>query len=452
MRTRLLHVELCYEHDVVLSRQRARQVAALVGFSAQDQVRIATSVSEIARNTFRYAGRGKVEFFLQTEPRPILQMIFSDHGQGIPNLSTILAGKYVSRSGMGLGIVGTKKLMDKFEIETGPKGTTVSMGKYIGSELNEFNKEFFSYLTDELSLQTSQEPFVELQQQNQELLGAFSELEKRQNELTHLNVELQETKRQLNLQNELLESRVSERTAELKDSLQEMEKFCYSIAHDLKAPLRAINGLTMVLQQEYAPAFDAEGKNCTNRIVEAATRMHILIVDLLDYGRLTHMDVAVTPISLNDTIAKAAEGLREVIVLTKATIEVQKEMPIVMANSVLLDQVLSNLIENALKFVPAGVAPFVKIWAEERTVKSEDGTIRPSVRLSIKDNGIGVDVSYHKRIFKVFERLHGERSVYPGTGIGLALVQKAVERMNGISGVESTLGQGSLFWIELPKH
>lgn len=430
MKTRLLKVEIAYEHDVVLSRQRARQIAALLGFTAQDQVRIATAVSEIARNAFRYAKRGRIEFFVQSVPSPILQMILTDHGSGIPNLDIILEGKYKSRTGMGLGLIGAKRLMDKFEIETGPKGTKVVLEKFIPNIENRFDSKFLVTLGDELSRQTSEEPFVELQQQNQELLAAFMELEKRQKELACLNLELKNAKKQLNLQNEQLEDRVAERTCELKESLQQMERFCYSIAHDLKAPLRAINGMTMILQEDYAPAFDDAGKKCANQIIEAATRMDILIGDLLDYGRLTHMDVVCSPVNLGEEVVKALEHAKGAITSSQATIDVQKDLPNVNANPVLLQQVLGNLIENALKFVKEGTAPSLKIWAEERIDRRNEGTVK-SIRLWIKDNGIGISSSYTARIFEVFERLHGEQSIYPGTGIGLALVQKAMDRMSG---------------------
>lgn len=251
--------------------------------------------------------------------------------------------------------------------------------------------------------------------------------------------------------NQQLESRVSERTAELKASLEQMERFCYSIAHDLKAPLRAMTGLTTILKEDYAPAFDATGKDCTDRIIQAAAHMDVLIRDLLHYGGLTHMDVPLSSINLSGQISSVLEHLREEIFSTKACIEVQKDLPDVLANPVLLRQVLCNLIENALKFVKPGISPHLKIWMENRTQSSGGGTLRGAVRLWIQDNGIGIDVSHNQRIFKLFERLHPANSPYPGTGIGLALVQKAIERMNGKVGVDSSPGEGSLFWIELPS-
>ncbi|MEO7676144.1 MAG: ATP-binding protein, partial [Verrucomicrobiota bacterium] len=351
MKTRLLKVEIRYEHDVVLSRQRARQVSELLGFNVHDQVRIATAVSEIARNAFRYAKGGKIEFFVETDPQPILRMVITDQGSGIPNLPQVLEGKYISRTGMGLGITGAKKLMDRFEISSTTKGTTVTLERFIESRADQFSHSFIANITQALAKQNSQEPFAEVQQQNQELLAAFSELETRQNELARLNFALGEAQKKLNLQNEQLEIRVEERTSELKESLLQMERFCYSIAHDLKSPIRAISGLTLILKEDYASAFDAPGKDYTNRIIDATARMDALIADLLEYGKLTHIEVLLAPLQLNHEIGKTLAHLRAEISSTKGVVEVQKELPIVVANPVLLHQVLCNLIENALKFM-----------------------------------------------------------------------------------------------------
>jgi signal transduction histidine kinase/anti-sigma regulatory factor (Ser/Thr protein kinase) len=451
MKTRLLRIEIRYEQDVVLCRQRARQIAALLGFSPQTQVRIATAVSEIARNAYCYAGGGKLDFCIATAPNPTLQMSLIDQGPGFSNLQTILDGKYISRTGMGLGILGTKKLMDHFQIETTSKGTTVVFGKLISERPQKFDPAFFAHLSLELSRQTSKEPFVEVQQQNQELLAAFNELEQRRSELAEVNLELETAKEQLKLQNEQLENRVAERTAELKGSLHQMDRFCYSIAHDLRAPLRAINGWTMILRDDFLSPSDEPAQQCASRIMDASNRMDLLIADLLEYGRLTHVEVINSPLNLNQEIEKTLKALEEEILARKATIEIQNDLPTVLANAVLLQQTLHNLIENGLKFVGAGVAPRLKIWAEHGSQKSKAGALLATTRLWIRDNGIGIATSCEQKVFKVFERLHGADSAYPGTGIGLALVQKAVERMDGIVGVQSDSGKGSIFWIELPS-
>src|SRR5262249_41342227 len=188
----LTTVAIRYEHDVVLARQRARQIAGLLGFDSQDQVRIATAVSEIARNAFRYAERGKAEFILAETSPPLFQIRIMDQGRGIPNLQQVLNGDYISKTGMGMGILGARRLMDEFSIESDHNGTRVLLGKMLPMRAAASLASAPSKIAAELARQTSEDPFEELQRQNQELLAALSELERRQAELGILNKELQD--------------------------------------------------------------------------------------------------------------------------------------------------------------------------------------------------------------------------------------------------------------------
>src|SRR5579859_7631307 len=151
MAMKLLRMEVRYEHDVVLARQRARQIAAALKFDAQDQTRIATAVSEIARNAFQYAGGGAVEFRIDNMPEPTLMISIRDTGKGISNLQEIYDGKYVSRTGMGLGIIGAKRLMDHFTVETSfEKGTAVVLGKAIPPKFSTLSKSDLQSLLSKL--------------------------------------------------------------------------------------------------------------------------------------------------------------------------------------------------------------------------------------------------------------------------------------------------------------
>ncbi|MEW6158112.1 MAG: GAF domain-containing protein [Verrucomicrobiota bacterium] len=237
-----------------------------------------------------------------------------------------------------------------------------------------------------------------------------------------------------------LERRVADRTAKLQETIRFLESFCYSIAHDLRAPLRALHGFTKVIMEDYAPHFDAEGFEMARRIVCAADRMDRLIQDLLAFARLGHAEMSLRPIDLEERLHIVLAHLADEIASRQACVELVKPLPAVLANASVLEELLSNLLANALKFVSPGVHPRVRIWAEKR-----DG----NVILSMEDNGIGIAPEHQEKIFRVFERLHSNES-YPGTGIGLAIVQKGVERMGGRVGVESQLGKGSRFWIELP--
>jgi signal transduction histidine kinase len=238
-----------------------------------------------------------------------------------------------------------------------------------------------------------------------------------------------------------LEKRVTERTASLRQSVQSLESVLYHVAHDLRAPLRAMQGFTTILLNEYAPKLDEKGEDYAQRVSTAASRMDTLIQDLLRYGRLAHTPLSLVAVNLNQELEVVQGRLAEKIRNKGAVISVESPLPEVWADPVVLDEILSNLLKNALTFVAPGVRPKIHIRAEP----AGPGL----VRIWMADNGVGIGAEHHERIFRVFERLQIE-DVYTGTGIGLALVRKGMERMGGRSGVESKPGEGSRFWLELP--
>jgi signal transduction histidine kinase/CHASE3 domain sensor protein len=262
-----------------------------------------------------------------------------------------------------------------------------------------------------------------------------------------------------------LEQRVAERTIKLQETNAELEAFSYSVSHDLRAPLRTLQGFTQALLEDYGDRLDPIGQDYTRYIAEAAVSMDTLIADLLAYSRLSRAEIQIQPIDLSRVVAEALSQLDVELRERQALVTVEEFLPQVMAHRRTLVQVLTNLLANAVKFVKPEVQPQVRVWAEERGstesgVGNRDRTddsplptphsLPNWVRLWVEDNGIGIAPEYQDRIFRVFERLHGVET-YPGTGIGLAIVRKGMERLGGRVGVESQLGQGSRFWIELPK-
>ena len=238
------------------------------------------------------------------------------------------------------------------------------------------------------------------------------------------------------------EAIVAQRSRELEESNRRMVAFSYSISHDLKAPLRAIRGYIDALVEDCGERLDAGGIEYADRIARAADRMDSLIADLLSYSRLGQVDLAHVPVALVDVVETAVNELEPTIAETGAVVEraVPPSLPRVRAHAPSLIQAITNLVGNALKFVKPGETPHVRITgeADERCV-----------RLLIQDHGIGIAPEHHERIFGVFERLH-TRGPYAGSGVGLAMVKMAVERMGGRVGLESAVGSGSRFWIELP--
>ena len=234
---------------------------------------------------------------------------------------------------------------------------------------------------------------------------------------------------------------VAERTEHLQNTLKSMEIFTYSMAHDLRSPLRAVRGLTRALEEDYGQHFDATASEYSQRIHGAVEKMDSLIQDMLTYGTLTHSQVELVNVSLHAALEEVLLEQKSQIASKKATVEVVQPLPEVRASKTVLQQVLANLVSNGIKFVPIETTPHLRIWAETRGDK---------IRLFVRDNGIGIKAEHQEKIFQLFQRLHGN-DVYPGTGVGLAVVRKGIERMGGAIGLESTPGSGSCFWIELPK-
>lgn len=270
--------------------------------------------------------------------------------------------------------------------------------------------------------------------------------------------------------NETLEQRVRERTAQLEEAYQELEAFSYSVSHDLRAPLRAMQGFAQALLEDYSDRLDSLAQDYAVRIVTAARHMDTLINELLSYSRLSRGEIRLQAVSLTTVVAEALAELEMEIQAQNAQVRVEEPLPEAIAHRTILVQIVTNLIANAIKFVSSGVQPQVRVWAEEFSQAGEQEEARGQgefriispttnhqplttskwVRLWIEDNGIGIAPEYYQRIFRVFERLHGVES-YPGTGIGLAIVRKGVERMGGGVGIEPQTNGGSRFWIELPK-
>jgi signal transduction histidine kinase len=254
------------------------------------------------------------------------------------------------------------------------------------------------------------------------------------------NEDLIATQARLRQLNGELEQMVRERTRRLEESNRALETFCYSIAHDLRAPLRGIQGYVNVLREEYAAGLGPEAIDYASRACAAAGRMDRMIADLLAYGRISHGEAPLRAVDLRAEVQRVLADHAGQIQAKGAMVELDLAAHQLWASPVLLSQILGNLVGNALKFARPGVPPRLRIAARaagERVV------------LTVADNGIGIAPPYREKIFRVFEKAHTEPS-YPGTGIGLAIVQKAVERMNGSVRVEDAPDGGACFVVELP--
>ena len=235
-----------------------------------------------------------------------------------------------------------------------------------------------------------------------------------------------------------LEERVEERTVTLRKMVDELQAFSYSLSHDLRAPLRAVQSYLQILLEDNGEQIDASGKATVQKVISSAQRMDRMILELLNFTRLSQESMTIAPVDVEKLIRGIMEERLELQPECVA-ITIASPLPKVLGNEASLTQCITNLLDNAVKFVAPGVKPEIQISSE-----NSDG----KVRLSFKDNGIGIDEDAQKQLFQMFQRAHG--TAYTGTGIGLAIVRRAVERMGGSVGVESKLGQGSRFWLQLP--
>jgi PAS domain S-box-containing protein len=239
---------------------------------------------------------------------------------------------------------------------------------------------------------------------------------------------------------EELERRVDERTTELTEVNEELESYVRTVSHDLRAPLRAIYGLGTAVIEDNRKQLDTQGLEFLERMIAAAARMDQMLLDLLAYSRLGKAELRLDHVDVASAVAAAHDLVSGEFETSGAEFTVVEPLAPVRGHGPTLVQALSNLFTNAAKYTQPGERPRIRVWTEERG---------PITRICVGDEGIGIAPVHHERIYRAFERLHGP-DLYPGTGIGLAIVRRAIERMGGEVGVESQLGEGSVFWIELP--
>ena len=236
-----------------------------------------------------------------------------------------------------------------------------------------------------------------------------------------------------------IEESVREKTLKLEQAFKDLQVVVYALSHDLRSPLRTLKSIVAIIMEEHGGQLPPEVIQHLKAMQATTDRIESIVSDVMTYGSVASRNIEIVPVDVNEAVANAclitsneARG--------RSNISIQKNMPKVQGNFNLLTFALSNLIDNAMKFTKPGTRAEVRVYVEPEGY---------SAKICVQDNGIGIDDRFREKIYEIFERLHSSQE-YPGTGVGLAIVKKAVERMNGLTGFTSTLGAGSTFWIRLP--
>ena len=434
------------EQDVVLARQRARHAALLVGFDAQGATRIATAVSEIVRNAHVYAGGGTVEIGVAMEERgaPSLTIRVADRGPGIPHLGEVLSGRYRSSTGLGVGITGTRRLMDSFAIDAPETGTAVKMGKRLPAGAAP-TAASLAKAADTLAREVSHDAAAEVRRQNQELLRLLASLEERQDELARLNAELEETNRGVLALHAELRDR-ADREAEARHSAEAASRardaVLAIVSHDLRNPVGSVITAAAFLLDTLADEVLATPQGQQVGVIHrAARRANRLLEDLMDVTRIESggLSVDVAPVQAPGLLADAAEAMRglaeenDVKLLTDPA----GQLPCVLADRDRILQVFANLAGNAVKFTPAGGTVTLGAVCAEGVV-----------RFSVADTGPGMSAEQVERAFDRFWQ--AGRADRRGVGLGLGIARGIVEAHGGMLSVTSAPNEGAIFHFTLP--
>jgi signal transduction histidine kinase/CheY-like chemotaxis protein len=433
------------ESDVVAVRQRARRIAELLGFERQDQTRIATAVSEIARNAFLYAGRGRAEFLAEEKESPQLFRIrICDWGKGIANLQAILDGQYRSQSGMGLGLVGARRLMDQFNIDSKPgQGTVVDLAQRLPTRRDRITQSKVSDIAANLRREEAIDPLAALREQNRELMQSLEEIRRRDEESKQLNLELGDTNRGV----VALYAELDERAEQLRRAGELKTRFLSNMSHEFRTPLNSILALSRLLLDRIDGELTPEQERQVGYIRRSAESLLELVNDLLDLAKVEagKVEVKATSFTVSNLFGALRGALRPLQVSPSVELIFDRadDMPELLTDEAKVAQILRNLISNALKFTEKG---------EVRVRAQYDGESKLAI-FSVRDTGIGIAPDDQTRIFEEFSQIDTRlQKKTKGTGLGLPLSRSLAELIGGTIRVESVLGQGSVFTLAIPAR
>lgn len=412
----ILQVALKTDQDLILARQRTKEVAMKAGLTQQDQTRLITAVSELARNAVMYAGGGRLKLSITSrDSQQYVQAVISDSGRGIKNLDAIFDETYNSKTGVGKGIAGSRRIVDLFDIKTSDQtGTTVTVGKLIPPLGEAITAKAVAAWMRTFTLDPAPDLMAQLQEQNHQLMQTLEELQ--------------------------------QNSDALRQASKHKGEFLANMSHEIRSPLNALLGLNNILGRTN---LDEEQRRLLSLSREAGKSLLALINDILDLSKIeagkmklesVEFDVRhLTSTTIEIFSVQAHEKGLKLDLSTEDLVP-----PYVVGDETRVRQVLVNLVSNAIKFSESGP---IKVTV---SAISADGELN-RIRFSVTDSGPGISPAAQKSLFQSFTQLDGSLTrKHGGTGLGLSISKSLVQLMNGEIGVTSAVGKGSQFWFELP--
>ncbi len=441
---RLVALRIDNEQAVVAARQRARLVAEELGYSRQDQIGIATAVSEIARNAWQYGGGGTAEFVVDAAG-DALRIVISDSGPGIPDLDRVLDGNYESATGMGIGITGARRLMHEFEISSTPRGATVQLGRRLPSGAPR-NPQALAGIAARLHAQPGRDAMAEVREQDRELIEAMEQVRAaneslcaRELELGRINQELEDTNRGV----VALYAELDTKADELRRANEVKSRFLSYMSHEFRTPLNSITALTALLLARSDGPLTSEQDKQISFIRRATQELFEMVNDLLDLARVEagRIDVEIGPCDTGQLFSALRTLMRPLLVNDAVALVFEDAQFSIWTDERKVTQILRNLISNALKFTERGE---IRVSAGQRAGRAV---------FSVSDTGIGIAADQQDRIFQEFAQVeHPIQKKVKGTGLGLPLSRKLAELLAGTLSVRSQPGLGSTFTLDVPDR
>ncbi|KXJ30946.1 ATP-binding protein [Pseudomonas sp. HUK17] len=441
----LLTLALRSEQDIVHCRQAAKRLAAALEWPVLEQIRLATAVSELARNIHQYAGSGHFDFALLRDDGQRLRGLevrAVDQGPGIAEMDAIRAGSYRSNTGMGIGLRGAQRLFDDFDIQTSPAGTCITARKYQAPRPFP-HADLLQALTADLQGSPPPDPYQQIRLQSEELLLTNTELQLRQSELEVTNKELENTNQGV----VALYSELEKATQELKEASEAKTRFFSNMTHEFRTPINIIENVAKLLASGVDGALNAEQQRQVRFISDAALELANLVSELLalaevQSGRLTIVPQPFPLGTFVDRLEQFAAALAPRYPQVSFSVAPPPAEVLLDTDESRLFQVLRNLISNAFKYTPRGQ---VRI----QVFQPDDA----SLEFLVEDSGIGIAAADQQKIFEEFERIRSPHLTHiEGTGLGLPLAQRLAVLLRGELSLDSEVGRGSRFTLRLPRH